>query len=142
MRCWRSILRDYAYDVYTQIGIVTLIGLAAKNAILIVEYAKLRQDEGMSVLDAAMEAAQAAAAADSDDVIRIHSGRGAAGDGLGAGAEHGERWEQRCSAECWRRRCLGVFIVPVLYVVVDGSRRDGDAEPGSVQTPAPAGSGD
>src|SRR5581483_6152507 len=51
-------LRDYPYDIYTQIGIVTLIGLAAKNAILIVEFAKMRRDEGMSVRDSALEAAR------------------------------------------------------------------------------------
>jgi len=50
-------LRQYDYDIYTQIGIVTLIGLAAKNAILIVEYARLRRAEGMTTEDAAIEAA-------------------------------------------------------------------------------------
>src|SRR4029077_18037213 len=52
-------LRNYPYDIYTQIGIVTLIGLAAKNAILIVEFAKdSREKEGMNVREAALHAAK------------------------------------------------------------------------------------
>ena len=52
-------LRDFPYDVYTQIGIVTLIGLAAKNAILIVEFAKeSHQRDLMPVREAALHAAK------------------------------------------------------------------------------------
>jgi hydrophobe/amphiphile efflux-1 (HAE1) family protein len=52
-------LRNYPYDIYVQIGIVTLIGLAAKNAILIVEFAKDSHDqEGLSVRDSALKAAR------------------------------------------------------------------------------------
>jgi hydrophobe/amphiphile efflux-1 (HAE1) family protein len=52
-------LRDFPYDVYTQIGIVTLIGLAAKNAILIVEFAKeSHQRDLMPVREAALHAAR------------------------------------------------------------------------------------
>jgi multidrug efflux pump len=51
-------LRSYAYDIYTQIGIVTLIGLSAKNAILIVEFARERYEAGRSVRSAALEAAR------------------------------------------------------------------------------------
>jgi multidrug efflux pump subunit AcrB len=51
-------LRGFTNDVYFQIGLVTLLGLAAKNAILIVEYAVLKHHEGMSASAAALEAAR------------------------------------------------------------------------------------
>lgn len=51
-------LRRFDYDIYTQIGVVTLIGLAAKNAILIVEFARERRAEGMSAVAAALAAAK------------------------------------------------------------------------------------
>ena len=51
-------LRGMTNDVYFQIGLVTLLGLAAKNAILIVEYASLKYHEGMSASAAALEAAR------------------------------------------------------------------------------------
>ena len=49
--------RDMQNDVYFQIGLVTLIGLSAKNAILIVEFAELKYKEGLSAFDAALNAA-------------------------------------------------------------------------------------
>jgi len=51
-------LRGMTNDVYFQIGLVTLLGLAAKNAILIVEYAVLKKAEGLSTSAAALEAAR------------------------------------------------------------------------------------
>jgi HAE1 family hydrophobic/amphiphilic exporter-1 len=50
--------RHMENNVYAQIGMVMLIGLAAKNAILIVEYAKLEHDRGKSVVDAALAGAR------------------------------------------------------------------------------------
>ena len=49
-------VRQMQVDVYSQIGFVMLIGLAAKNAILIVEFARRRRAEGLSIVDSAMEA--------------------------------------------------------------------------------------
>jgi multidrug efflux pump len=51
-------LRDYTNDVYFQIGLVTLLGLAAKNAILIVEFALLEKQHGWPAAAAAIEAAR------------------------------------------------------------------------------------
>jgi hydrophobe/amphiphile efflux-1 (HAE1) family protein len=51
-------LRNFTNDVYFQIGLVTLLGLSAKNAILIVEFATVKVHEGMSPVAAALEAAR------------------------------------------------------------------------------------
>ncbi len=54
----RLFSEDYVNNVFAQIGLVMLIGLNAKNAILIVEFAKMKMDEGASALDAALEGAK------------------------------------------------------------------------------------
>jgi HAE1 family hydrophobic/amphiphilic exporter-1 len=51
-------LRGLQNDVYCQIGLVMLIGLSSKNAILIVEFAEQLREQGLSIVDAAIEAAR------------------------------------------------------------------------------------
>ncbi|MCL4739185.1 MAG: efflux RND transporter permease subunit [Burkholderiaceae bacterium] len=53
-----TLLRGYANDVYFQVGLVTIIGLSAKNAILIIEFAKDAQAQGKDAMRAALEAAR------------------------------------------------------------------------------------
>ncbi|MBD7959764.1 MULTISPECIES: efflux RND transporter permease subunit [Comamonas] len=52
-----TLMRGYANDVYFQVGLITVIGLSAKNAILIIEFAKDLQAEGKGIIEAALEAA-------------------------------------------------------------------------------------
>ena len=73
-------LYDMPLDVFGQIGLVMLIGLETKNAILIVEFGvELPQKQGMGILESAKEAVAAAAPADPDDVVRLRHGRPADG---------------------------------------------------------------
>ena len=70
-------------NIFTQIGFVVLVGLASKNAILIVEFARQQREAGMDRREATLGGLPAAAAADHDDLAGVHPGRGAAGDGRG-----------------------------------------------------------
>ncbi len=53
-----AMLRELPNDVYFQVGLLTTVGLSAKNAILIVEFAKALHEQGLSLVDAAVEAAR------------------------------------------------------------------------------------
>ncbi len=118
-------LRKYAYDVYTQIGIVTLIGLAAKNAILIVEFAKLRQEEGRSIEDAAIEAAHLRLRPILMTSFAFILGVTPLAIATGAGAGARRALGTTVLSGMLAATLLAVFIVPVLYVVVNriASRR-------------------
>ena len=88
--------------IFTQIGFVVLVGLASKNAILIVEFAKQQQEAGVPPREAIAGGVQAAFAADLDDFVRVHPRRRAAGDRRTApGRRCAARWAWRCSAACW-----------------------------------------
>ena len=70
---WFLWMRGLENNVYAQIGLVMLIGLAAKNAILIVEFAKMEFDKGKSIEESALICGPAAPAANFDDGVCFHS---------------------------------------------------------------------
>lgn len=112
-------LRNYAYDVYTQIGIVTLIGLAAKNAILIVEFAKLRREEGMPIEKAAIEAAHLRLRPILMTSFAFILGVVPLIIATGAGASSRRALGTAVFGGMNAATLLAIFIVPVLYVVIE-----------------------
>jgi len=111
-------LRGYPYDLYTQIGIITLIGLAAKNAILIVEFAELRRKDGLAIAAAAAEAAQLRFRPILMTSFAFLLGVLPLVVANGAGAASRRALGTAVFGGMAAATLLGVFVVPVLYVVI------------------------
>ena len=86
-------------DIFVQIGLVVLVGLACKNAILIVEFARQLRQEGKPRFEATVEASRLAVRP-IYDVVRLHLGVFPLVVAAGAGAEMRIRWGRRSSPAC------------------------------------------
>jgi len=118
-------LAGYDNNVYVQIGLIMLVGLAAKNAILIVEFAKAKHEEGQSLEEAALTSARLrfrpilmTAFAFILGVVPLMLARGA-----GAGSQN-----VMGTAVFWGMliaTALGVFLIPGNFTFVEGLGRKG-----------------
>jgi HAE1 family hydrophobic/amphiphilic exporter-1 len=103
----RLFSESYENNVFAQIGLVMLIGLAAKNAILIVEFAKIESEKGKDPVEAAMEAAR----------LRFRPILMTAFSG--AGAEARKVMGMTVFSGMLVATVIGVLMVPALYVIIE-----------------------
>lgn len=113
-----SFLPNLTNNVYAQIGLITLIGLSAKNAILIVEFAKERVDRGMELVTATVEAAKLRLRPIIMTSLAFLLGIMPLVLASGAGAESRKTMGWTVLGGMFTATFLAIFIVPVLFVVI------------------------
>lgn len=106
-------------DIYVQIGLLTLIGLAAKNAILIVEYAKVRVDKGMRIVDASIEAAKIRLRPIVMTSLAFILGCVPLAISTGAGAGARVSMGVTVVAGMTTATMFGIFVIPMLFILVE-----------------------
>lgn len=114
--------RGLENSIYMQIGLVMLIGLAAKNAILIVEYAKVRTDNGMEPVQAAIEASKLRLRPILMTSLAFILGCIPLAISTGAGAAARTALGTTVVGGMLVATGLGIFLVPVLFVAIEYSR--------------------
>jgi HAE1 family hydrophobic/amphiphilic exporter-1 len=110
---------SYVNNVFAQIGLIMLIGLAAKNAILIVEFAKMKREEGMDIVAAALEGAKLRLRPILMTAFAFILGVVPLLTASGAGAEARKVMGMTVFAGMSVATLLGICLVPVLYVVIE-----------------------
>jgi len=111
-------MRGLANDVYCQIGLVMLIGLASKNAILIVEFANQLRERGYSIVNAAVEASQERLRPILMTSLSFILGIAPLINPEGAGAASRRSLGNAIAGGMVVSTFLSLFMVPVLYVVI------------------------
>ncbi len=120
-------LRGLQLDVYGEIGLVMLIGLSAKNAILIVEFAKRLREEGRSAVEAAMEAARLRLRPILMTAFAFILGVSPLVIASGAGAASRQSLGTVVFGGMLAATVLGLVFTPVFYVTIEWLRERGAA---------------
>jgi HAE1 family hydrophobic/amphiphilic exporter-1 len=124
----------YLNNVFAQIGLVLLIGLVAKNAILIVEFAKAEHEKGVALFEAAMSAAKLRFRPILMTAFAFILGVTPLLTASGAGAEGRKVMGMAVFSGMLVATILGVLIVPALYILIEGI---GKKKPVPVVEPKP-----
>ena len=116
-------LRGLPNDVYCQVGLVMLIGLASKNAILIVEFANQLRDQGLSITKAAVEASQERLRPILMTAFSFILGVVPLVIAEGAGAASRQSLGTAVFGGMLVATLLSLFVVPILYIVIGTIRQ-------------------
>ena len=129
-------LRGLVDDVYVQIGLVMLIGLSAKNSILIVEFAEQLIEQGRSIIDAAIEAAELRLRPILMTSIAFILGVGPLYFATGAGAYGRHSVGTAIVGGMVLSTFLNLFFIPVLYVILKTILGRFSKKPKTLEEPA------